>query len=152
MPVVEFTDSTINETNGDYEATAKIMSEDGARDWMLRSEAFVETDAISCNFLLHFWDGGDVYIMETEHPCNFEAPDDDIRALSAWCQDNGWKTLYAHDDLVSDPISMDFWSRIRSAGIVDNKEIRKIEQETEARLKKAEKKDAPKTEDKPADI
>lgn len=138
--MIEFSDLTLRDrqAKGNYDATVQLMKLDGAgRTWMLRTEAIITLPSVAFRFLLHFWSDGNVTIIETDHPPIIDVPDDDIRYLSEWCIQNGWKQLAVQDGLLNDPRGFDFWMRLYRAGIITNSLLRTHEAEETERFQKA---------------
>ncbi len=135
--MVELSDITLVESHGNYKMTCEIMDSDGPPDWMLRSEAIVSVGSLAFNYLLHFWHDGMVKIMETNHPPVMSVPDVDIRALSEWCDINGWKKPCLYQNLISDPNGFQFWMFIYRSGLVESEELKKYEDEEFRRLTQA---------------
>jgi len=134
--MIELSDGTMIEADGEFSKIAEIMS-DAPGEWMLVTDAFVMTDAISAHFTLHLWNDGRVVITETEHPLTMEAPDDDIVELKRWCESKGWKKLMVEGDLLDDVRAEEFWKRYHTAGIISSEvfeEADKEEAERQAKL------------------
>jgi hypothetical protein len=134
--MIRFSDGTLVEANGSFEAVSALMKEDGGIDWMLRSETVVDTPSVMARYLLHFWWDGRVVIMETDHPPVMEVPEDDILELRSWCEEKGWK-LQIHKDLIAHPAGFDFWLRLFRAGVVHSEVLAVHEKEEIARFEKA---------------
>ena len=134
--MIKLSDITLVESNGSFSITKRLMEEDGVSKWMLESNATVSTPIISCNYLIHCWNDGSVYIMGTDHPAIANLPDDDIRELSEWITSNGWKTLIVSDQLVQDRRQFEFWLRIYRSGLVHCNLLKKYDDEEMDRLSK----------------
>jgi hypothetical protein len=132
--MVELTDITLIQGHGNFGEVMNLMKTDGNDVWMLESRAFVTSSSISSSFLLHFWNNGKVVIRNTDHPISNEVPDDDIRELSFWCKMNGWHSLVAHKDLLSNNVDFDFWLRMFRAGAIQSDELQKHEEAEMARF------------------
>ena len=143
--MVELTDLTLIESEGNYKTTVALMGE-GSSDWMLRSEALVSVGPLAFNYLIHFWHDRTACIMETNHPPVLEVPDYDIRELYEWCKDNGWN-LSLHKSFLDDQRQFEFWMRIFRTGLVDSEDLRKHEQEEIDRLTAAMKSEKMETDD-----
>lgn len=140
--MINFSDITLVESEGQYELTKDIM---GDGSWMIRSTATVITPTIAGSFLLHLWDDGNVYIMETDHPLfwvthdGLSVSDDDIRELSEWRKAKGWANLLVFRNLLLDPRGFEFWLREYRAGLVDSIELKKHDAAEMERLSVPEK-------------
>jgi hypothetical protein len=138
--MIEFTDFTLREGNGDYQEVARLMSEDTfGQDWMLRSEAFISTPFIASKFVLHLWKNGNVVIQNTDRPLRIDIADDDLRELSQWCEVNGWKELQVDKRLLDDRVGFECWHRAFIAGIIKSDTLQKKEDEEMERLMKAQR-------------
>jgi hypothetical protein len=139
--MITFSDKTICDGDGHFASISAIMrDEENLFTWMLRSVAsvsvanFIGQPGMIFNYMLHFWDNGNVCIMNTDHPVNINVPDDDIRDLKRWCDDHGWKRLSVHRLLIEDPQGLEFWKRMYIAGLVQSDELIKHEQDEMERL------------------
>ena len=119
--MIEFTDLTIIEYDGDFEKIALIMKQEGCKEWMLRSKCVILTPQIVSSYTLHFWQNGDVYIYDTTRPPDQELPTDDLVFLKEWVLEKKWKTLIAHHNFLDDPRWWDFWKHCFRMGLIYNK-------------------------------
>lgn len=153
--MIYFSDITITETQGHYNTISTLMKQEASDEWMLRSRATVvpkdllEKTGMSTNHILHFWFDGRVEIIDTDHPAVLDAPDDDIRELKNWCEDNGWKQISINKRLLEDPKSWEFWLRMYRAGIIQSDVLHTHDENEMMRLSEAY--DIDKTEDNDAD-
>lgn len=129
--MVEVTDITLREANGNYSVVCDLMKID---KWMLESRAFVESSGMAASFLLHLWSDGKVKIITTDHPISFDMPDDDIRELSEWCRINGWQALTIDKDLLEDPAHFEFWLRFFRLGMVFSDELKSYDDNEMSRM------------------
>ena len=116
--MIRLSDITLIESGGSFSNTKRIMEEDGVTKWMLKSNVTVSTDVITCNYVIHFWNDANVYIIATDHPAVLNVPDDDIREISQWAVDNGWNVPIVDDKLVEDQRQFEFWLRMYRTGLV----------------------------------
>ncbi len=136
--MIEFTDTTLLQSRGYYEETKKLMEEDGPfSEWMLRSSAFVSSPLAAASYILHFWKNGRVVIHETDRPMQIDSLDEDLRELSQWCKDAGWKELSVSDKLLIDRQTCEFWRRAFIAGLIVNEKLQQYEDEEMKRLSQA---------------
>jgi len=116
---IDFSDITLLEANGFYDRVQEIMADDIAKEWMLESEVTVASSFGESSFLLHLYHDGSVYIMSfTSSPGNDAYYNPDIRFISSWAQQSGWKVPQPFSDLVKD--NMDFWKHFWETRIVDS--------------------------------
>ena len=136
--MIEFTDATLLQSKGYYEETKKLMEEDGPiSEWMLRSSVFVTAPMSAFSYILHFWKDGRVVIHETDRPMQIGSLDEDLRELSQWCKDAGWKELDVSDKLLVDRQAYEFWRRAFIAGLIVNEKLQQHEEEEMKRLSQA---------------
>jgi uncharacterized protein YchJ len=135
--MVELTDMTLCESEGNFKLTCQLMEREGTPKWMLRSDVYISLGLMSFAYLLHFWDNGDVYIIQTNHPPLIEVPDDDIRELHEWILENGWKRLVVNKNLIDNKQGFEFWMRKYVTGLVYNEEMERHEQEEMKRFAQA---------------
>lgn len=137
--MIEFTDMTLCESHGYYKETKKLMEEDGPiSEWMLHSSAFVTAPMSAFSYILHFWKDGRVVIHETDRPMRVDSLDEDLRELSQWCRDAGWKELSVSDRLlITDRQAYEFWRRAFIAGLIVSEKLQQHEEEEMKRLSQA---------------
>jgi len=137
--MIELSDMTLREANGDYHEVHQLMSEDTfGQDWMLRSNVFVATQFIASQYVLHFWKNGNVVIHSTDRPIRMDVSDDDLRELSDWCKINNWRKLRIDDRLLDDRVAQEYWYRAFIAGLVASTSLQKREDEEMKRLMKTQ--------------
>lgn len=137
--MIELTDSTIREANGDFKEVSRLMKQDSwAEDWMLRSDVFIATPFIASKFILHFWKNGNVVIWDTDRPVRMDISDEDLRELVNWCKVNGWKELQVDDRLIGDRVAIEYWNRAFIAGLIHSETLKKREEDEMERLMKAQ--------------
>jgi hypothetical protein len=137
--LIEFSDNTIREANGYFDAISKLMEESGpAKTWMLRSKAFITTDFTAYTYILHLWNTGSIMIYETDKPLIMDAAsDEDLRELSLWCQCKGWKQIEVSDRLLNSSGAVAYWTKAFIAGLVTSKLLEQNEQGVMDRLIKS---------------
>lgn len=136
--MIEFTDGTLRESRGYYKETKELMEEDGSLvEWMLRSSVFVTTAVAAAGYILHFWKDGRVVIYETDRLMQINSLDEELRELSQWCEDAGWKKLDVSDRLLVDRQAYEFWRRAFIAGLIINEKLQQHEDEEMKRLSQA---------------
>jgi hypothetical protein len=118
-----FDDITIIETDGNYDETKKIMSEDTFSDgWMLESNLLmgirIGTKYMEATMLLHFYGNGNVYIMEYQPSSGDVFYNPDVRGFVSWAKYNGWKSIRPFRDLVKGNVK--FWKYFWETHMVDS--------------------------------
>lgn len=130
--MIETTDITLRESNGNYKVVCEIMN---MKPWMIESKVFVDSGIICSSSLVHFWSDGKVNIVTTDHPIVFDAPNDDLREFSNWCSLNGWQTPSVDKELVENPMDFEFWLRLYRSGLIISDDLKKYDDEEVTRFK-----------------
>jgi len=116
---IDFNDITMLEANGSYDEVKNIMAGDVAQEWMLESDATIISNFGDSSFLLHLYYDGRIYIMSFKSsPGNEAYYNPDLRFLSFWAQESGWKVPQPFPDLVKEDIS--FWKHFWETKILDS--------------------------------
>lgn len=137
--MIEFTDITLREANGDFKEVERLMKEDTfVEDWMIRTDALITTPFIISKYTLHFWRNGNVVIWDSDRPMRMDVSDEDLRELVRWCKVNGWKRLQIDDRMVMDRVALEYWTRSYIAGLVHSKTLKQRDDDEMARLLKAQ--------------
>lgn len=114
--MIEFTDRTIIEAEGNFHVVSDIMQKQGPPVWMIKTNAFIHSGPAAFNYVLHLWSNGNVKIMATDHPLNIVISDNDIRELKDWCDRNSWNTPIINELLLDTTTSFNFWLRLYRSG------------------------------------
>jgi hypothetical protein len=96
---IQFSDITLLEANGNYEKVCKIMAADAEElgvashkgEWMVRSKVTIMSPFGFAILICHFYNTGKVYVAEYL-PSSKDAHNADIKSLTYWCNEFGWKT------------------------------------------------------------
>ncbi len=140
--MIEFTDITLRQSGGNFDATQKLMAEDvGSGTWMLRTEVLISNEFATGQYLLHLWNDGNVVIQQVLSNKQVESSDEDLRELSEWCRINGWKNLKIQDSLLTDRRSREYWRRGFLAGLVKSDLFQREEDDQFRRLSEAQNKE-----------
>ena len=117
---IDFTDLTINQSDGDFEKVNRIMNEEfhGESKWTLRSEVTITSQAGMGAMVVQFHMDRSVYIIDYYPSIGDLFYNPDIRAISMWAQEHGWKVPQPHFDLVKN--SKDFWKHFYDTLIIDS--------------------------------
>jgi hypothetical protein len=135
--LISFSDRTIKEAFGNYKLVKQIVESEGPSTWMLETMVVVANNFVVSENLVHLWHDGKVVLIKTTHPMVADVPDDDLRELSQWCEDNGWKKLTVDKDLLEDPQQFGFWQRAYYAGIITSEYLSEYEKNEMERMKEA---------------
>lgn len=127
--MIEFTDLTIIECDGDYDKACSIMKQEGTKHWMLRTNSVIRTPQIISSYVLNFWYNGDVYITDTSRPPDQNAPMDDLIFLKNWILEKKWKMIIVHYSFLEDPRWWDFWKHCFRMGLIYSKKIEDYERD-----------------------
>ena len=139
--MINFSDKTILEGQGNFRIVRDIMESEGPSTWMLRSSATVDSPEMSADYVLHFWHDGKVVIVETNRPISPDVPSDDLRELSLWCRRRGWQGLQVHDRLIQERKEIDFWIRLYYSGTVTSPVLQKYDDDDMKRMSEIEEED-----------
>lgn len=135
--MIYFSDTTINETEGDYKQIVHLMRiENEPPVWCLATDASVSEAGMFSNYKLEFHSDGKVIISDTDRIVDNRVPDDDIRALSAWVTKNGWSGLQINNRLITTPAGFEFWLLIYRSGLIFSEDLQKYDQDEIERLSK----------------
>lgn len=132
--MIDFSDKTMKESYGNFTSVKELMKIDGSEEWMIETDTMVRNDILSCFYVLHLYNSGEVKIIKTNHPIDLEIPDDDIRELSSWCYKNGWSGLTVHSGLIDDIKDFNFWMRQFRAGNVKGRVFEEYEKSESERF------------------
>jgi hypothetical protein len=124
-PDIDFTDLTINEAAGEFKEVKKIMSRETHVDkWAIRSEATILSPSGMGLMVLQFHEDGSIYIVEYYPSMDDLFYNPDIRAISVWAQEHGWKIPQPHFDLVK--LNKEFWKHFYDTLLIDSDYLDKM--------------------------
>ena len=120
---LRFSDKTLLESKGIFKDTQEIMSrEPFAGEWMLSSNLEMVVSMgdriFEAYLVLNFYHDGVVYITEYNPSSGDVYSNPDIRGLSAWIGESGWKSLRPSNDLVRG--NLDFWKYFWETNLIDS--------------------------------
>ena len=121
---VQFNDLTMLEANGRFDKVCEIMSSDIAKtgaegkkkDWMIRSTVTIMSPFGYVGMICHFYNTGKVYIAEY-YPSTRDLHNQDIRFLTYWANEYGWKTPEPLPSVVD--ACLPFWKKEWETYIVE---------------------------------
>lgn len=127
---IQFSDITLLEANGSYEKTCEIMAADAEEsgvashkgEWMIRSKVTVMSPFGFAILICHFYNTGKVYVAEY-FPSSKDAHNADIKSLTYWCNEFGWKTPEPLPHVVDSWLA--FWKSEWETYIVDSEYLDK---------------------------
>lgn len=127
---VQFNDLTMLEANGRFDKVCEIMSSDIAKtgdegkkkDWMIRSTVTIMSPFGYVGMICHFYNTGKVYIAEY-YPSTRDLHNQDIRFLTYWANEYGWKTPEPLPSVVD--AWLPFWKKEWETYIVDSDHLDK---------------------------
>lgn len=120
---IQFTDLTVIQGKGYYEKIKAILAREvfGGSNWMLESRVTVDSQYGTAQFVLHFFDGGqlviDYYVPSVKDAFYCE----DISFLSEWSQEHGWGLPRPSRDMVKD--SPDFWRYYWESNLIESDDL-----------------------------
>lgn len=118
--IIDFTDFTLNETDGDFEEVKEIMEKEppGGDKWFLRSNVTITGQAGMGIMEIQCQGDGSIYILDYSPSIGDLFYNPDIQAFSMWAQSNGWKVPQPHFDLVK--THKEFWKHFYDTLIIDS--------------------------------
>jgi hypothetical protein len=119
--MIDFSDLTLNEADGDYEKTKAIMEKEipSSKEWVLRSTVTVTSSVGICNMIIQCHADGSVYILEYEPSSVGDLYyNPDIQVISTWAQENGWKIPSPSESLIRSDKA--FWKHFWDTLIIDS--------------------------------
>ena len=123
---IEFTDLTLVEADGNFEEVNKIMLKEPPFNdkWVIRSFATISSMSGVGSMEIQCHGNGDIYIIDYSPSIGDLFYNPDIRVLSMWCQENGWKIPQPHYDLVKN--NKDFWKHFYDTLVIDSDYLDKL--------------------------
>lgn len=123
---VDFTDISMIEADGKYDDLKRIMDRDlfDCGEWMISSQAHLNSQFGTAVMELHFYHNKDIFIMSFNPSGGgdvFYNPD--IICLSMWANENGWNRPEPHRDLVD--TNEVFWKHFWETSIVKSRYLEK---------------------------
>jgi hypothetical protein len=128
---LDFNDLTMIEAEGQYDRVKKLMDnppprknaivQDIPMPWtsgVIKTHLFITSQFGKCAFRLDFYPDRNVAIVAYAPSIGDMHLNPDIRCLSRWCQENGWKVPQPTDSLVRD--NPRFWKHMWNTLIVDS--------------------------------
>ena len=118
--IINFTDITLNETDGVFEETKKIMLKEPpfSDKWVLRSIVTIISDSGDGTMEIQCHGDGNIYILEYEASIGDLYYNPDIQAISMWAQENGWNIPQPNPDLIK--TNKEFWKYFYDTLIIDS--------------------------------
>ena len=117
---IDFTDITINETDGVFEDVNKIMLAEMPtnKNWVLRSSASILTNFGVGNIELQFHADGSVYILDFNTSVGDFFYNPDVSVISQWAQEKGWKIPQPSSSLIKS--NKEFWKHFYDTMVIDS--------------------------------
>jgi hypothetical protein len=117
---INFTDITLNETDGDFKETTELMQKDSPRNktWVLRSFISICSVGGQGSMEVQFHADGNLFILHYSPSVADLFYNPDIQVLAEWSQENGWKRPKPHPDLVKD--NKEFWKHFYDTLVIDS--------------------------------
>lgn len=124
--IIDFTDITLNETDGVFKDVKEIMANEIPRseNWVLRSFVTISSNSGEGAMEIQCHADGNLYILDYSPSIGDLFYNPDIQALSMWAQDNGWKIPQPHPDLVK--TNKEFWKYFYDTLVIDSDYLDKL--------------------------
>jgi hypothetical protein len=120
---LNFSDVTINETDGEKDAVGALMDPDGDLElWLLKTEFGIIGAGNDGFGELEFWQNGDAILTFYYTNSTTEMMPSDLLYLNIWVKERGWDFLIDSDLRAQ---NMDFWMRFD--GMVADDEVNNYE-------------------------
>ncbi len=118
--IINFTDITLNETDGVFKDTEKIMLEEIPfnKKWVIRSFVTIASDMGEGMMEIQCHEDGSFYILDYEPSIGDLFYNPDIQVLSMWAQKNGWKIPQPHPNLIKS--NKEFWKYFYDTLLIDS--------------------------------
>ena len=117
---IDFTDVTLNETDGKFKDVASVMKKEFPYDdnWVLRSHITVSSQGGMGVMEIQCHGDGSVYMLSYEPSIGELFYNPDIQVFSMWAQTNGWKIPQPHPDLIK--TNKEFWKHFYDTLVIDS--------------------------------
>jgi hypothetical protein len=124
--IINFTDITLNETDGIFEDTKKIMLNETPRSdkWVLRSFITIVSNSGEGSMEIQCHGDKNIYILDYEPSIGDLYYNPDIQAISMWAQENGWNIPQPHPDLIKS--NKEFWKYFYDTLVIDSDYLDKL--------------------------
>ncbi len=118
--IIDFTDITLNETDGVFEDVKNIMMNEIPRSekWVLRSFVTISSNSGEGLMEIQCHADGNLYILDYTPSIGDLFYNPDIQALSMWAQGNGWNIPQPHPDLIKS--NKEFWKYFYDTLVIDS--------------------------------
>ena len=118
--IINFTDITLNETDGIFEETKKIMLKEPpfSDKWVIRSNVTIISDGGDGTMEIQCHGDGSIYILAYNPSIGDLYYNPDIQAISMWAQESGWKIPQPNPELVK--VNKEFWKYFYDTLIIDS--------------------------------
>jgi hypothetical protein len=118
-----FDDHTILEADGEYDRVKELMDEDLGGEWdsnggVVKTHLTIFSPFGQGQLTLDFHHDGQVYIVGFMSSNMSVIENMDVRCVSAWCQEKGWKIPQVSPILAQD--NMKFWKHWWESLIIDS--------------------------------
>lgn len=121
---IQFTDITLNESNGDYDFVKDIMNREEVlvRDWIIRSDCMIIMPFGICKLVCNFYYDGRIYIVDHSSSSK-EIYNEDVRCLKYWAINSGWKSPEPSPGMIrSWP---EYWKHLWDTHVIDSETLDK---------------------------
>lgn len=113
-----FTDRTICETEGVFDAVEELMNEDFVHDWFIHTFLTIDSTFGIASFSLGLWFDKRIVIKEYFPSIGNVFYNPDLQALHSWSMQNGWKVPEPSTHIVRE--NVEFWRHYWATGLIDS--------------------------------
>jgi hypothetical protein len=124
--IIDFSDLTLAETDGDYEEVKEVMIKEipNYDKWVLRSDVTILSPSGISSMEIQCHGDGSIYILKYAPSIADVYYNNDIQAISLWAQEKGWKIPQPKYTLVED--NKQFWKHFWETLVIDSDYLDKL--------------------------
>ena len=124
--MINFTDITLNESDGVFKEVQKIMLDEIPRSdkWVLRSFVTIASDTGEGSMEIQCHGDKNIFIIDYSPSIGDLFYNPDIQMFSMWAQDHGWNIPQPHPEMVK--INKEFWKYFYDTLIIDSDYLDKL--------------------------
>lgn len=123
---INFTDITLNETEGDFEQTKDLMESEPpySNRWAIITDVTISAGVGVCSMNLQLQNDKSIYILRYSPSIGDVFYNLDLQILYEWSQMKGWNRPQPHPRLVKE--NKEFWKHFFDTYIIDSDYMEEI--------------------------